>query len=132
MFQLGQQFLQSVPFPGHHDIMSSQAGSGTEIITAISHVKYPLILHASIRLLWQVNLQDFFLTEVDRAVGAIMRVVALNLHVAELIELSRVGENLIHSCVDSSCMEDPVYEHGVGVRDDYAVYCAFTLRYEHQ
>ncbi len=131
-FQFGQQFLQGVPLPGHHNITRSQTGSRAEIIPAVPHVKYPLVLHASTRLIRQIQLQHLFLTHVDGASIAVVRVVALYLHVPELIEFSRVGENLIDSCLESRCVEDPVYEHGVGVRDDYAVDGAFILRYECQ
>lgn len=61
-----------------------------------------------------------------------MRVVALDLHVPELVELSRVGENLIDRCPESRRMEDPVYEHGVGVGDDNAMNGAFMFCYECQ
>lgn len=81
--------------------MPSQTVSRAEIIPTVPHVKYPPILHAAIRLLRQVQLQDFFLTEIDGASIAVVRVVALYLHVPELIEPSRVGENLIDSCLES-------------------------------
>ena len=86
-----------------------------------------LILHISIRPPRQVKLQDFPLTEVDGASIAIVRVVALYLQVPKLVELSWVGENLVDSHLEPSCVEDPVYEHGVGVRDDDAVDGAFIL-----
>lgn len=61
-----------------------------------------------------------------------MRVVALYLHVSEIIEFSWVGEHLVNGRLESCCLEDPVYEHGVSIRDDYAVNGAFILRYECQ
>lgn len=131
-FQFGQQLLQGVPLPGHHNIMPSQTGRRAEIIPTVPNVKYLLVLQTAIRLIRQIQLQDFFLTHVDGASVAVVRVVALHFHVPELIELSRVGENLIDRSLEPRRVEDPVYEHGVGVRDDYAVDGAFMLRYECQ
>lgn len=58
---------------------------------------------------------------------AFVRVVPLHLHVALLVELGRVGEDLVHSLVEPGCSEDPVYEHGVRVGDDDAVDAAFVF-----
>jgi len=65
-------------------------------------------------------------------VGAVVGVVALHLHVPDLVELRRVGEDLVDGCLEAGGVEDPVYEHGVGVRDDDAVNGALVVQYERQ
>ncbi len=112
--------------------MPPQTGSRTEIIPTVPHIKYAPVLHTLVRLLRQVQLQDLLLTKVDRAPAAFVGVVALYLHVAELVELGRVGENLIDSSLKSRCLENPVNKHSVGVRDDYAVDGSFMLWDERQ
>lgn len=123
-----QQLFQRVSSPRHGNIMSSEARSRAEVVPAISHVKYPLVLRASVAVLRQVQLQDFPLTQVHRALLAVMRMVVLHLHVALRVDTGGVGENVIDRRTECSCLEDPLYEHGVGVGDDYAVNGAFVFQ----
>lgn len=108
--------------------MFSEAGSRAEVVAAIPHVKYPLILRASVAALRQVALQNLPLTQVDRAPLAVVGVVVPHLHVALLVDAGRVGEDVIDGRAQRRRLEDPLDEHGVGVGYDYAVDGAFVLR----
>lgn len=123
-----QQLFQSVSPSRHRDIMFSKARGRAEVVPTIPHVKYPLILCTSVAVLRQVQLQNFPLTQVDGALLAVVRMVVPHLHVAQLIDTSRVGEDVINRCAQLRCLEDPLYEHGVGVGYDYAVNGAFMFQ----
>lgn len=126
--KFSQQLFQCVSPSRHRNIVSSEARSRAEVVPAIPHVKYLLILRTSITALWQVQLQDFPLTQVHGALLAVVRMVVSHLHAALLVDASWVGENVINRCTSFSCLQDPLDKHGVGVGDDYAVNSAFMFQ----
>lgn len=126
--KFSQQLFQSVSPSRHRDVMSSKARRRAEVVPTIPHIKDALILCTSVTALRQEQLQNFPLTQVDRALLAVVRVVVPHLHVALLVYRSRVGEDVIDRCAQLRCLEDPLYEHGVGVGYDYAVDGTFVLR----
>lgn len=88
-----------------------------------------LVLQTSLELIGQVELQHLPLAQVHGAALAVVGVVVLHLHVAALIDGGWVGEHLVHRRPQPRRVQDPVYEDGVGVGDDYAV-SVFLRRYE--
>lgn len=126
--EFGQQLFQGVAAPRHRHVASPEAGSGAEVVPAVAHVKYPLVLGAGVAALRQVQLQDLPLAQVGGALLAVVRMVVLHLHDAALVDASRVGEDAIDRRAELRRLEDPLDEHGVGVGDDDAVDQAFVFQ----
>lgn len=94
--KISQQLFQSVSPSRHRNIVFSKARSRAKVVPTIPHVKYPLIRCASVTVFRQVELQNFPLTQVDRALAAVVRVVVPHLHEALLVDTSWVGEDVIN------------------------------------
>lgn len=127
-----QQLLQRVAASRHGDVAVPQAVRGAEVVAAVAHVKYLLVLRASGAVLRQVPLQNLPLAQVDGALLAVVRVVGPHLQAPALVDPRRVGEDVIHGGAQLGGLEDPLYEQGVGVGDDDAVDGALVVQDEGQ